>query len=97
MKFMPVLLLVLLASCTSAVTPIPTIVKPIPVAVPQIAPLALNSVHWQILSINGNVVFGLNEENFKNQELNQSEITRFITDQKSVVTLLKSIISAQQK
>jgi len=98
------ILLCLLAGCSS-VPIVDTVVQRAPtVAVPDIAPLSLAPMQWQVLNaadlqalaakMKGNkdfVLFSLDADNYENFNLNLIEIKRFLSQQKSIIILLKKV------
>ena len=93
------LMLLLLSGCGSNVRLDPVIVRDIAVTAPVIQPVVLNSVVWQVLtktellalSRQNTVVFGLDDVNYKNLNLNLVEIKRYLDEQKTSITMLNTI------
>jgi len=98
-------LCLLTVSCASQVKLDPVVQTAPPVAVPSAAPLVLNQVQWKVLNTddlkaliaqNGSkdvVIFALDPDSFQNLKLNMVEITRYITDQKTIEVLLKKVVN----
>jgi hypothetical protein len=97
-----------LAACGGA-APValdPIAIKLAPVTIPTIPPIKTAPVTWQVLTASdmvkvakakpNTVVYGLDQTNFKNLNLNLSEATRYMEQQKAVDTMLSDIITARQ-
>jgi hypothetical protein len=99
--------MLLLAGCTQQPI-ISTVLQPnVPVDIPDIDPLTLNPVQWQVLSLpqlkqlvatierssqQQPTIFLLDTRNYKNLTLNFIEIQRYISAQKAVLSMLTNII-----
>lgn len=112
MKRIFVLLTILmLAGCAS--TPVTqTILTPLaPVAVPTVAPLVMNPVHFQAMNSQDvenlaaqlkqsgadNVFFMLDEQDYKNLLLNLNSINSYIAQESAVVQLLENVNADRAK
>jgi hypothetical protein len=105
------LVLLILAGCATSPPITTVVVQPnAPVAVPDTQPLTLNSVQWQVMSLDQlkklvallqaspqhqQTFFSLDTDNYNNLTLNLIEIQRYIEEQKAVLTMLKNIIAAR--
>jgi hypothetical protein len=80
--------------------------------IPDIDPLTLNPVQWQVLSLpqlkqlvaqmeksspNQQVMLALDTRNYKNLSLNLIDIQRYISEQKAILTMLKNIITERSQ
>jgi hypothetical protein len=102
------LLLFLLSGCTAVQTLDPVVQKTAPVSIPTVQPLTLNQVQWKVLNasdlkalldgLKDNkdiVLFALDASNYQNLNLNYVEIKRYISEEKTVILLLKNIADQQ--
>lgn len=96
-----------LAACgTTPVALDPVAIKLAPVTIPTVPPIKTVPVTWQVLTAAdmlkvakakpNTVVYGLDQTNFKNLNLNLSEATRYMQQQKAVTTMLSDVITARQ-
>jgi uncharacterized protein YceK len=102
------LLLFLLSGCTAVQTLDPVVQKTAPVSIPTVQPLTLHQVQWKVLNasdlkalldgLKDNkdiVLFALDASNYQNLNLNYVEIKRYISEEKTVILLLKNIADQQ--
>jgi hypothetical protein len=96
-----------LAACASPpMTLDPVAIKLSPITVPTVDPIQTAPVTWQVIKgsdmltiakAHPNVViFGLDQSSFKNLNVNLSEATRYMQQEKAVNTMLTDIITERQ-
>ena len=107
MKLYTLILCLFLAACggTQAFLD-PVEVKDAPVTIPTVQPIQTSPVQWHVLKPadmitlakkNPNtVIFGLDDTNFKNLQLNLADITRYIQQSAAVKQMLTEIITERQ-
>ena len=113
MKYIFLTLLLFVSSCAApGVKLVPVSTKPVAVSVPDVQPLSLNSIQWKVYNVddlkslidqlqkqnNKNyIIFGLDATNYQNFNLNLAEITRYLSEQKAIIVLMKNVLEEQQK
>jgi PBP1b-binding outer membrane lipoprotein LpoB len=98
------LIFLLLAGCGNTSQPSVIVQPNTPIAIPPIEPMNLNSVQWQVLTLDQlkklaedtnmkQPIFSLDVDNYNNLSLNLIEMQRYIEEQKAILTMLENIIA----
>lgn len=111
-KYCAILLTLGCSACASDPIPVPVVIPPAPVSVPQITPMTLNRITWKVYNVSdlkalvakmeasgdkSTVLFSLDANGYNALSMNMIEIKRFIKDQSAVTQFLIGVLNEQQK
>ena len=59
---------------------------------PNPRPLVLSNINWSVINLNDTIYYGISVSDYELLSLNMQEITRYISEQRNLVTYYQDII-----